>query len=81
MENGMPYVLRKQGMYYAHNNCGYVHNVLMAEIYTKDYAEAYAGRHEEIQAIPVISCISNAEEIQEYIERLQVMRDAILSTS
>ena len=75
------YVLRKNGMYYGHNSCGYVHNVFNAELYDKDYAVQHATRCAEVTAVPISELISNTEEIQEHIDRLEVMRDAINNTT
>lgn len=75
----MPYVLKKHGMYYAHNNCGYVSRVELAEIYTKDYAIQYAENHEDIYAIPVSELITDARGLSEYVERIEAMRDAIIA--
>ena len=69
------YVLKKNGMYYAHNNCGYVSRVINAEIYDEDYAKKYAEGHEEIQAIPITELLTGAQEVQEYIDRLCKMRN------
>lgn len=75
----VPYVLQKNGMYYAHNSCGYVHRVLMAEIYTKEYAENYVKGHDEIRAIPITDLLTDVEEIEEYLERITAMRDCLKS--
>lgn len=72
-----PFVLKKNGMYYAHNSDGYVHRVLMAELYTEEYAKRHASHCEEVQAIPIIDLITGPEEVQEYIDRLEVMRDVM----
>lgn len=76
-EHGVPYVLKKNGMYYAHNSAGYVHRVLMAELYTEDYAKRHASHCDDTQAIPVIDLLTGPDEVQEYIDRLVVMRDAM----
>ena len=73
-----PYVLKKNGMYYAHNSCGYVSRVLMAELYDKDYALKQEKQCEEIQAIPVTELLTGAKEVQAYINRMQVMVEAML---
>jgi hypothetical protein len=72
----MLYVLKKNGMYYAHNNCGYVNRVLMAEVYTKEYAQNYAKNHDEIDAIPIDELIS-IEELGEYFDRIKKMKKAL----
>jgi hypothetical protein len=74
----LPYVLQKNGMYYAHNSAGYVSRVLLAELYSKDYAERYAEAHDEVIAMPVSSLLTGSEEVQDYIDRLEVMRDIML---
>ena len=79
MKNGdMPYVLKKHGMYYAHNNCGYVSRVELAEIYTESYAVQYAENHEDIYAIPISELIKDHKSLNAYIERITTMQDALL---
>ena len=73
----MPYLLQKQGMYYAHNNRGYVSRALLAEIYTKEYAELYASKHDDVHAIPVSDVLSSEDDFDGYIERIEAMRDAL----
>lgn len=75
-DGAMPYVLQKGGYYYAHNSCGYVGRVEMAELYTKDYAESHARSCEEVRAFP-ISVFLRVETIEPYIERLLLMRQAL----
>jgi hypothetical protein len=70
-----PYLLRKHGMYYAHNNAGYVSRALMAEIYTKEHAEKYAKSHDDIQAVPVSHAIKGMGDIEPYLKRIKVMQD------
>jgi len=79
LENGTPYVIQKSGMYYAHGNKGYVSRVLLAELYTKEYAESHCKTVEECRAIPVTDLITDAEEVQEYIDRLLVRKAELLS--
>ena len=71
------HALKKNGMYYAHNDCGYVSRVLLAEIYTEEYATRYARMHDEITAVPVAEVLTGVEEIQEYIDRLELMKKAV----
>lgn len=73
----VPYVLKKNGMYYAHNDCGYVDRVLLAELYEEKCAKIYAERHEEIRAIPVTELLTSRDEVQEYIDRLEAMKNAL----
>lgn len=73
----IPYVLQKNGMYYAHNSAGYVHRVLLAELYDEDYAKNYATYCDDVRAIPITELLTGAEEVQEYIDRLEVMRDVM----
>lgn len=73
----VPYVLKKHGMYYAHNACGYVDRVLLAELYEEKNAKTYAERHEGISAIPVTELLTSRDEVQEYIDRLEVMKKAL----
>lgn len=77
----IPYVLKKNGMYYAHNSAGYVHRVLMAELYTEEYAKRHAARCDEVHAIPITDLITGPDEIQDYINRLEVMRDVMKAVS
>ena len=77
LEHGVPYVLQKSGMYYAHNSSGYVSRVFLAELFTKGYAENYANKHDEIRAVAVTELLTGPEEVQEYIDRLQVMKSAL----
>lgn len=73
----IPYVLKKQGMYYAHNSRGYVSRVLLAELYTEDYANQHAKMCDECEAIRITECLTGPDEVQEYIDRLEVMRDVM----
>lgn len=72
-----PHVITKNGMYYAHNNCGYVSRVLLAELYDETYATDYAKLVEGCRAVPITELLTGSEEVQEYIDRLEVMRDAM----
>lgn len=81
MEHGMPYVLKKKGRYYAHNSRGYVSRVLLAELYTEEYAKQYAEQCDECQAIPISDLLTGPEEVQQYIDRMEVMRDAMQDIS
>ena len=71
-----PYVLRKNGMWYGHNSCGYVSRVEMAELYTEEYAKRHAAHCDDIQAIPVIDMLPSPEHVQQFIDRLEVMKEA-----
>ena len=71
----VPYVLKKQGMYYAHNGAGYVARALNAELYSEEYANRYAKNHEEVTAHPINEVLRDSDEVQEYIDRLESMRD------
>lgn len=73
----IPYVITKDGMYYAHDSRGYVHRVLLAELYTKEYAESHAKMCDECRAIPITDLLADADEVQNYIDRLEVMRDVM----
>lgn len=75
----MPYLIRKNGMYYAHNDCGYTARAELAEIYTKERAERSAIHCDEITAVPLNDIIKSVEHIQEYIDRLEVMKAALIS--
>jgi hypothetical protein len=80
VSNEIPYVIRKNGMYYAHNSCGYVSRVLLAELYTEEYAKRHAEQCGECEAIPVTACLTGPDEVQDYIDRLEVMRDVMKET-
>jgi len=73
----MPCLLRKNGMWYAHNNCGYTARAELAEIYTKEYADSHASQCEEVSAVPLNEIIKSAEQLDPYLERMQAMRDAL----
>ena len=80
INNGdMPYLLRKNGMWYAHNNCGYTARAELAEIYTKQAAESHAKQCEEVSAIPLNEVIKSACNIEPYLERLKTMHSALKS--
>jgi len=69
-----PYVLKKYGKYYAHNNCGYTESWLKAEIYTKDYAVNHAKNIDGIKAVPISSLNITLESLNEYLMRINVVQ-------
>jgi hypothetical protein len=69
----IPYVIKKNGMYYGHNSCGYVSRVLLAELYDEIYAKNHEAHCEECKAIPITDLLTGPEEVQEYIDRMEVM--------
>ena len=71
----VPYVIRKNGMYYAHNSRGYVSSVYMAELYDEVWAKNHAKQCAECRAIPVTELLTSLEKVEDYIERLEAMRD------
>ena len=73
----IPYVLKKSGMYYAHNSCGYVSRVLLAELYDKDYAINYAKNCDEVHAIPITELLTGVDEVQKYIDRIEIMKETM----
>ena len=75
----IPYVIKKNGMYYGHNSCGYTSRVLLAELYTKEEAEAEARMCDEIQVMPITETLTGSDEVQEYIDRMEIMRDVMKS--
>lgn len=76
----MPYLLRKNGMWYAHNSCGYTARAELAELYTKERAESYARMSSgEVSAVPLNEVINSVEHIQEYIDRLEAMKEALMA--
>lgn len=72
-----PYVLIKNGMFYAHNNCGYVSRVELAELYNKEYAESQVSQCDDLSAHPVTNFISDVDHIDNVIERLEEMKIAV----
>lgn len=72
-----PYIMIKHGMYYAYNSKGYVHNVINAELYSKEYAIKHASEGEGIKAIPVTNHITDITHISAIIVRLELMKEAI----
>ena len=77
MEHGIPYLLRKNGMWYGHNSCGYTARAELAELYTKEYAESHASNHDGVTAVPATDVIKSAEHVQEYIDRLEAIKAAL----
>lgn len=77
MSKAIPYVLKKHGLYYAHNSSGYVSSVFLAELYDEQHAKNSEQRCEEVTAIPVTELWPAPEQVQEYIDRLEAMRDAL----
>jgi len=73
----IPYVLKKNGMYYAHKDCGYVSRVLLAELYEEHYAKNYAKKNEDVSAIPINELLTGASEVKEYLDRMQIMYDTM----
>jgi hypothetical protein len=73
----MPYLLRKCGMWYAHNSSGYTARAELAELYTKEYAESHANHHEKVSAIPLNEIIFSADRLDPFIERMQAMQEAL----
>lgn len=76
----IPYVLKKHGLFYAHNSSGYVSSVFLAELYDEQYAKNSAEQCDEVTAIPVTVLMSDPEVVQEYIDRLEAMRDALIDS-
>ena len=72
--HGTPYVLMKCGYFYAHNSRGYVSRVELAELYDEGYAKRHADSCEDVKAFPVTEFISDPEELQDYLDRIEVMR-------
>lgn len=72
-----PYVIRRNGMYYGHNSCGYVSSVYLAELYTEEYAKRHARITEECTAIPVTDLVPDRDQPQEYLDRIEAILNAI----
>ena len=70
---------KKNGMYYAHNDRGYTQRVLLAELYTEAHAKRYAKNHDDIRAIPIDDILTGSSEVEAYLERMNAMRDYMLS--
>jgi len=68
-------------MYYAHRSCGYVSRVLLAELYSEQYAKEHPLQCDECQAIPVTDLLTGPEEVQEYIDRLEAMKDVMIEAT
>lgn len=66
------YLIRKGGMYYGHDNCGYVSSPFLAEIYSKDEADSHAKRCDELSVVPV-SDVVNLTELSEHMQRMACM--------
>lgn len=77
MTSEMPYLLRKNGMWYAHNDCGYTARAELAEIYTKEHAIKYASHCDEVSAVPLDSVISDPDALTPYIYRMRKMQAAL----
>jgi len=73
----MPYLIKKNGSFYAHESAGYTARPELAELYTKQYAQSHADAHNEVQAVAVNEVFGNADQLIEYIERMQAMVDAL----
>lgn len=73
----MLYFLKKNGMYYSHDSCGYVSNFTQAEVYYERFAKFETKRCKEVTAIPITDVIQNSKEIQEYIDRLEAMKNVV----
>lgn len=77
----IPYVIRKNGMYRAHNSHGYVFRIELAELYDKEYALEQAALVQDVYATPITELLRDAEQVQDYIDRLEAMRDALLEAN
>ena len=76
---GVPYLLKKGGMWYAHNSCGYTVRAELAEIYNEAEALKYASCCEEVTAVLVTDALHSADSIQSCIDRLMVMKAALIA--
>lgn len=74
----VPYLISKNGMWYAHNSTGYVARAEMAELYTEQDAKSHANQCDEVRAVPVTDILKSAEDLQEYIDRLEAAKQAII---
>lgn len=70
-----PYLIKKEGMWYAHNSRGYVARAELAELYSEEYAKSHANAHEGCLAVPVSELFNSVEALDEYIDRLQTIRE------
>lgn len=74
-----PYLIRKSGMFYAVNSCGYVSSPLLAELFTKEKAMSEQEcTNGDCQAVPITEMGITVEQIDRHIERLNVIRECIL---
>lgn len=71
------YFLEKSGLLYGHDSCGYVGSPFVAEIYGRSEADRRAAQCDEVRAVPISDRINSAGQIQEHIDRLVQMRDAL----
>jgi hypothetical protein len=73
-----PYLIRKSGMFYAVNSCGYVSSPLLAELFTKEKAMSEQEcTHGDCQAVPITEMGITVEQIDRHIDRLNAIRDCI----
>ena len=72
----IPYVIRKGGYFYGHNSAGYVSSVFCAELYDEEYAKRHAEACDECEALPVTYFVGDREVAQEYLDRVEAIRDA-----
>ena len=71
-----PYVLIKDGWFYYLNDCGYTQSPLLANLYTKKYAESYAERGYDTEAHPISKYFNkdSIEKIDQHIENLEAIK-------
>lgn len=71
-----PYFIKKSGMYYADNYCGYTQRSELAGIYTKEEAEEVCN-HPRSECVAIkASDIVSKEEAQHCIDKLAAIRDS-----
>lgn len=50
----MKYLLKKDGLYYRPESCGYTRFAFMAGLFDEDYAKSHAScTHGEVKAVPI----------------------------
>lgn len=67
------FLIRKDGMWYAHNSCGYVSRVELAEVYTREQAEARTHDVEGAYMVALEGAI-NMDSLHNTINRLRIMQ-------
>lgn len=73
----MPYLLRKNGMWYSLNSCGYTARAELAELYSEQEAKEHAAGSPEVHAIPLCEAITNVDRLKEHHHRIGQMIEVL----